>query len=267
MAKMRAALAATALICAALAETPGWTQAGRSIAMITYWGSDPASYDIIPPGAIATINPDNGILRSRGQSLAAVKETGPWRTIVSQAKARDITMLGYVPTGYFNHGCNAIGKCQTWERVERQVQVYFEQIPELGGIFFDEAAPSDWSCEAFSAEYARLRAIVRKYSASALIAFNSGVPDNCVVSGSAAGEILVLYEGNPENYTAQAERLAVSARTAREKGARIWHLVHTVKSPADIPALYATSQRYGADYFYVTLNSGDWETGINTWGR
>lgn len=250
-----------------MAGTSASAQVGRSIGMITYWGPDPAAYEIIPDGATATINPDNGILKSRGQRMVPVADLESWRRIVAQSKVRGISMLGYVPTGYFDHSCNAIGKCQTWERIERQVEVYFREIDGLGGIFFDEAAPANWSCEAFVEEYARLRAIVRKHSPKATIAFNAGVPDNCVVGGSKAGEILVLFEGNPQNYAGQAERLSVSARAAHEKGASVWHLVHSVGSNEEIVRLYEISKSYRADYFYLTMNSGDWEAGVNTWGR
>jgi hypothetical protein len=267
MIKMTLPRSFCALALATVLAVPAMAQVGRTIGMITYWGPDPASYDIIPDGAMATINPDNGILKSRGQKLAPVGNLANWRQIVAQSNARGISMLGYVPTGYFNHDCNAIGKCQTWERIEKQVEVYFKEIEGLGGIFFDEAAPANWSCDAFVNEYAKLRAIVRNHSATATIAFNAGVPDNCVVGGGEAGEILVLFEGNPQNYSEQAERLSVSARTAREKGARVWHLVHSVSSNEEIAQLYGRSQSYGADYFYVTMNSGDWEAGVNTWGR
>lgn len=269
MARKRLPLPAWAagLAMVLMTEMSASAQVGRSIGMITYWGPDPAAYEIIPDGATATINPDNGILKSRGQRMAPVADLESWRRIVAQSRVRGIKMLGYVPTGYFNHGCNAIGKCQTWERIERQVEVYFKEIDGLGGIFFDEAAPASWSCEAFVAEYAKLRAIVRRHAPKATIAFNAGVPDNCVVGGSEAGEILVLFEGNPENYDGQAERLSVSARAAHEKGASVWHLIHSVQSNEEIARLYERSQSYGADYFYLTMNSGDWEAGINTWGR
>lgn len=238
-----------------------------SIGMITYWGPDPEAYDIIPDHSLAVINPDNGALKSRGQKVTLAKNMDAYRNIVARAKQRKIAMLGYVPTGYFNHSCNAIGKCQTWDRIERQVAAYFEEIPDVAGIFFDEAAPSEWSCASFVEEYARLRAIVRTHSKNALMAFNAGVPDNCVIGGTQAGEIAVLFEGSPENYLDEGERLKQSAASARDKGVKIWHLVHTVASNEQIAELVSTSQAYGTDLFYVTLNSGDWESGVNTWGR
>lgn len=238
-----------------------------SIGMITYWGPKADQYEIIPDGALAVLNPDNGILKSRGQTLETVSDIDSWQSIITSLKNRNVTMLGYVPTGYFNHHCNEIGKCQKWERIEKQVEAYFSDIDGIGGIFFDEAAPSDWSCDSFVEEYARLRAIIRKYSSEAQIAFNAGVPDNCVVNGVISDEIAVLFEGSPDAYISQAERLSISAIEARSKGAKVWHLVHTVASQEQIPDLYALSQVYGAQYFYLTLNSGDWESGVNTWGR
>lgn len=246
-----------------------WAQAvqpATQIGIISYWGSDPGVYKQIPQGSLALVNPDNGIFVSAGQTETLVPDLHQYQTIVKQQAARGVSMLGYVPTGYFNHGCNAIGQCQTIARIDAQVAAYFAAMPKLAGIFFDEAAPSVWNCAAFPAEYATLRNIVHKYAPGARIAFNAGVPDNCAVAGAKAGEILVLFENDAAAYAAQSENVSVSTLTALEKGVIPWHLIDTATNVTDLDTVFAQAQATDAAYVYVTNIGGDWQHGDNTWG-
>jgi hypothetical protein len=233
--------------------------------IISYWGETASIYDKLPKGALALINPDNGIFVSAGQTTTLPNLTG-FQSIVTKASNRGVNMLGYVPTGYFNHGCNQIGVCQTTARIDAQVKAYFTKFPTLKGIFFDEAAPAVWNCAAFPAEYQRLRSIVAKYKPSATIAFNAGVPDNCAVSGVKAGEIVVLFESDFTSYKAQAQNISVSTKTALAKGAIPWHLVHTVKTTSDMLSAATQAKAAGTTYFYTTNIGGNWQAGENTWG-
>ena len=249
-----------------LATQIAYAGLSTKVGVISYWGTTTALYDQIPEGAIALINPDNGIFVSAGQTQTLVPNLVQFRQIVKRESRRDVRMLGYVPTGYFNHTCNAIGQCQTLARIDAQVQAYFAQMPDLEGIFFDEVAPSAWSCAAFPAEYQALRDIVHKYSRHALIAFNAGVPDNCAVSGANAGEILVLFENTESAYFAQAQNISVSTMTALNKGVIPWHLIDTVPGVADLNTVVTQAQSDYAGLLYVTNIGGDWQAGDNTWG-
>jgi dihydrofolate reductase len=233
--------------------------------IISYWGETASYYEQLPAGALALVNPDNGIFISAGQTTRLPNLSG-FQSIVSNASDRGVDMLGYVPTGYFKHNCNKIGVCQTWSRIDAQVKAYFLKFPTLKGIFFDEASPAVWNCAAFPAEYKRLRSIVAKYKAGAKIVFNAGVPDNCAVAGVNAGEIIVLFEDDLTNYQAQTENITVSTQTALAKGAIPWHLVHTVKSVDDMQKAAAQARAAGTTYFYSTDIGGNWQAGENTWG-
>jgi hypothetical protein len=243
----------------ALAQTTG-------IGVISYWGTDASLYNQLPAGSVAVINPDSGIFVAAGQTTTLVPDLTSWRSIVDASASRGVKLLGYVPTGYFNHGCNAEGQCQTWARIEAQVAAYFAQLPSLTGIFFDEAAPSTWSCSAFVTEYQKLRTLVAKYRAGAQIAFNAGVPDNCVVSGALAGETVVLFESSSADYTAQASQIAAATAAARTKGVSTWHLVHSVATQSAMSGIVTQAKQMQVNLAYVTDIGGNWQAGENTWG-
>ncbi len=241
-------------------------QAGTGIGVISYWGTDAALYSQLPAGSVAVVNPDSGIFVAAGQTTTLVPDLASWRDIVNGTAARGVKLLGYVPTGYFNHGCNAEGQCQTWARIEAQVAAYFAQLPAVAGIFFDEAAPSTWSCSAFVNEYQKLRSLVTKYRPGAQVTFNAGVPDNCVVSGALAGETVVLFESSSTDYTAQATQIATATAAARAKGVATWHLVHSVATQSAMSSIVAKAVQMQVNLAYVTDIGGNWQAGENTWG-
>jgi Spherulation-specific family 4 len=236
------------------------------VGVISYWGTDMALYDQIPEDAVALINPDNGIFVSSGQTQTLVPNLKAFQDIVTRQAQRDVRMLGYVPTGYFNHGCDVSGRCQTLTRIEAQIRAYFDAMPDLEGIFFDEATPGPWDCSAFAAEYQTLRDLVRKIEPRALIAFNAGVPDNCAVAGAKAGDILVLFENSLAEYTAQSVSVRASTLAALQKGVIPWHLIHSVPTATDVNTVFAQAQAAGTQFLYATSIGGNWQAGDNTWG-
>lgn len=255
---LRFALIALALALPARAET--------KLGVVSYWGPKAAPYEAIPAGAIALVNPDSGVFIAWRQTREATPKTASYRRIVADGAKRGVDMLGYVPTGYFNHDCDVHGECQTWDRIERQVATYVRAMPGLKGIFFDEAAPSAWDCAAFPAEYERLRAIVLKYNPDAVIVFNTGLPSPCAIDAAKAGEVVVTFEQDMTAYTAQSAEIATISQAAAAKGVKTWHMIHSVRNPADLPGVIAAARAHGADYVYVTNIGGDWQKGENTWG-
>lgn len=240
--------------------------ATTGIGVISYWGTDTALYDQLPTGSLAVINPDSGIFVATGQTSTLVPDLLTWRALVDRTASRGVSLLGYVPTGYFNHGCNVPGECQTWSRIEAQIAAYFSQLPSVNGIFFDEAAPSAWNCSAFVTEYQQLRALVAKYRPGAKIAFNAGVADNCVVSGALAGETVVLFESSTTDYTAQATQIRAATAAATAKGVRTWHLVHSVPTQAAMSTVVSSARQMQVNHVYATNIGGNWQAGENTWG-
>jgi hypothetical protein len=230
---------------------------------VSYWGTTPL-YDQLPSNTIAIINPSSGILNAN--ALTVVSDVSAYATIVAAAVVRKISMLGYVSTGYFSHTCDVLGKCQTWSRIDAQVRAYFQYMPSLAGIFFDEAAPVSWSCSAFLAEYQQLRDIVHAHSPQAKIAFNAAIPDNCVVAAALAGEMLVLFDGDLATYAAQASMIESATTAALTKGVIPWHLVYSVATETDLGKTYTQAKSAKATYFYATDMGGNWQAGQNTWG-
>jgi hypothetical protein len=268
---MRSVRRATAALIAGLGLLAGGgavaqAGSGTGIGVISYWGTDAALYNQLPAGSLAVINPDSGLFVAAGQTTTLVPDLASWRDIVNNTAARGVKLLGYVPTGYFNHGCNAEGQCQTWARIEAQVAAYFAQLPAVTGIFFDEAAPATWSCSAFVTEYQKLRALVARYRPGAQVTFNAGVPDNCVVGGALAGETVVLFESSSADYTAQATQITSATAAARSKGVSTWHLVHSVATPTAMSSIVTQARQMQVNLVYVTDIGGNWQAGENTWG-
>lgn len=237
-----------------------------SMGVISYWGNDPSLYEQLPAGSLALVNPDNGVFISRNQGQTLVPELNQWRLITNNMEARGIQVLGYVPTGYFDHTCNRLGKCQTWARIEAQVAAYFAAMPNLSGIFFDEVAPAKWNCAAFAAEYHQLRTIVQRHRPGASLAFNTGVADQCVLNGLVSGDTVVLFEGTGSAYANAATTIQNVTAQARQRGVKTWHLIHSVPTSAGMGNTLTLARQALVDRVYVTDVGGNWQAGENTWG-
>lgn len=235
------------------------------VGAISYWALNSGLYDQLPAGAIALVNPSSGMFT--GQTTVLTPDTAGFVPIVANAAARNVSMLGYVPTGYFKHGCNVAAQCQTWARIEAQVQAYFQNLPRVTGIFFDETSMSPWNCGAFVAEFKQLRDIVHKYRPQAKIAFNVADATPCVVDAVAADEILVQFESSAAAYLSQAASLDAGVTAARAKGVVSWHLVYAA---ADIDSVHARAAASGVDLFYATdkaAGRNEWNTMPVYWQR
>ncbi|KAJ3154319.1 hypothetical protein HDU89_008387 [Geranomyces variabilis] len=225
------------------------------LALLPFPGSSTA---IGAVGGLSLLNPENGIFSGETTTLSA--SVSAYVPIVTAMQARNISVLGYVPTGYFNHspGCNQAGVCQTWTRIEAQIQAYYQNFPTLNGIFFDEVAPKVYACAAFGPEYSRLRTLAHTYAPSnsaGTIAFNTAVPDSCAVDAATRGEIVVLYEDTAAGYDPASNTALMTATAhARTSGVQSWHVVNT--APAwDV--LVPMVKAYDPNWVYATNVGGD----------
>lgn len=242
----------------------GVIAATPNLAVVSYWGQRVENFDRIPDGTIALINPNSGIL-ARDSIDTPVNDLDIYKPVFRRAKAHDLHLYGYVPTGYFRHDCNSDGKCQTWERIEEQVKTYFEKMPTLQGIFFDETAPADYDCALFAAEYEKLRALVAKYRPGGKIIFNVGMPDTCAVNASVSGEMIVLFENDGQHYVNDYTKIKAATNLARSRDVRVWHILNNI--PADqLDIVLRAAQVYAPDYLYAIDVSGDWQAGFDTYG-
>ena len=177
-----------------------------------------------------------------GDEAKAVDGLDVYGDVFRHAKKHDISLYGYLPTGYFRHDCNQIGKCQTWARVEAQVKTYFARLPDLKGIFFDETAPADYTCDAFAAEYEKLRTIVAKYRPGAKIIFNVGMPDTCAVNAAKPGEMVVLFENDGGHYIQDYAKIKAATRLAAGRG--VPDLAYPQQYPDDRAGRRAARREY-----------------------
>jgi hypothetical protein len=248
-----------------LSLLPTVTFAKPQLAVVSYWGHRVENFERIPDHTVALINPSSGIL-AKGSSDTAVDNLDVYKDVFRRAKKHDLSLYGYVPTGYFNHDCNTDGKCQTWARIEGQVKTYFERMPDLQGIFFDETAPSDYDCALFNAEYEKLRSVVAKYRPNAKIIFNVGMPDTCAIGATAQGEMIVLFENDGQHYVNDYKQIKAATDMAASKGVKVWHIINNIPTRTELDAVLSASAVYAPDYLYVIDISGDWQAGYDTYG-
>lgn len=241
---------------------PAW--AGPKFGVVSYWGRDTANYRQIPPGSLALINPDSGIFTGQGQT--PVPGLDAFKGVISKGTATGVNFYGYVPTGYFRHDCNSMGKCQTWDRIEAQVKTYFAAMPDLAGIFFDETAPDPYDCTAYIAEYQHLRDLVHTYRADAKVIYNPGMPDMCAINAAQPGETVLLFESDGTSYLRDLDKIAAATQAAKARSIGTWHVINTVPTKAEMLALVAKAGGLAPDYLYIIDVSGDWKAGFNTYG-
>lgn len=223
----------------------------------SYWDVAAATYNNLPENSLGIINPENGIFS--GQSKSVVPSVRQFRQIVDEQLKRNVKMLGYVPTSYFNHNCTVSSKkCQTMDRIRAQVSAYFPQMPNIAGIFFDEAAPEPkaWDCKAFPKEYGELRKIVNDYRPGAAIAFNSGTPSPCPVDAAGKGEVVVVFEDTYSAYAKRKTDIDSAVQEAKKNGVRSWVLVHT-SNEAGMRQVVANSKAKAVNFVFVTDLSGE----------
>ena len=251
-------------VLAAAFAAQGVTQAADlRIGIISYWNLSSSSWDRVPEGSIVLVNPNSGILQT--DSNQPVQDSAGWAQLVDRLKKKNITVLAYVPTGYFTHsGCKKVPEpeCQTKERIALQVKTYYQLIPSLAGIFYDETSPKEGGPSDYNKEYQLLRSI---NVPGRLTVFNVGWSSEEAVNATKAGEHLVLYESGPFNYEKDAEKITTVTRHARAKGIFVWHLLHSV-CREDMCSYVAKMADRGANYGYITNIGGDWRAGEDTWG-
>ncbi|MGN6210302.1 spherulation-specific family 4 protein [Asticcacaulis sp.] len=255
----------TCLLLLLIWLTPALAAATPKLAVVSYWGQRVENFDRIPDHTVALINPSSGIL-VKGSVDTPVDSLGVYKDVFRRAKKHDIRFYGYVPTGYFSHDCNSDGKCQTWERIESQVKIYFEKMPDLQGIFFDETAPADYDCALFSAEYEKLRELVAKYRPGGKIIFNVGMPDICAVAATVPGEMIVLFENDGRHYVNDYKQIKAATDQAKTNGTEVWHIINNIPTGKELEAVLRASDVYAPDYLYVIDISGDWQAGFDTYG-
>ena len=239
------------------------------LGVISYWGSSADPYQRLPSASLAVLNPQVGILAA-DSTTTPVADLVTWQRRSAELRARGVRHLGYVPTGYFRHDCDQVGVCQTWARIEAQIATYLTQMPDLDGLFFDETAPTTWDCSVFSAQYARLRALVTQHrrngSPPPLLAFNPGIPDVCVLDGLQAGETVVVFEGTAASHAERETVLAEVTRQARQRGLQPWQLVHTATTATALQSVVARARQADTTWLGVTSTGGQWQANENTWG-
>jgi hypothetical protein len=235
------------------------------IGIISYWSLSSSAWDRVPDNSLVLINPADGILMAKSDK--PVPDASEWVGLFERLKKKNVVVVGYVPTGYFDHvSCikKPKPKCQTEARMRRQVETYYRLIPTLPGIFFDETSPEKIKSPNYDKEYELLRSINMP---GRITVFNVGSPSSSAVKATKSGEHLVLFESSPEEYDEEAAAKSISelTREARNKGITVWHLIHSVPSAKAMCSYVVKMAERGAQYGYVTNIGGDWENGDQTW--
>jgi hypothetical protein len=243
--------------------------AAIQIGIISYWLLSNPGWRCVPPNTVLLINPRNGILQKG--SNEPVETWKEWLALVKELKGKKVEVLGYVPTGYFDRSASCEDKdnkrCEPEERIRLQVKTYYELIPELDGIFYDETSPKEGISPDFEKEYSLLRSINKENKATGLTVFNVGAPEKKAVAAASSGEHVVLFESSPGEFKNQKAKIAAAISEAKRKEGgpvKVWLLVHSVSDKKKMRSHVTEMAALGADYGYVTNLSGDWKK-VNTW--
>lgn len=232
---------------------------GPRIGIISYWEPSSPAWDRVPAQSVVLINPQNGILEPGTNQ--PVSDLAEWVKLVGRLKKNKIVVIGYVPTGYFDHETckkTPAPKCQTKDRIRLQVKTYYKRIPSLDGIFYDETSPKGGVSADYNKEYKFLRAL---NPTGRVTVFNVGTTSVKAVEATNAREHLVLFENSGDEYDKSKDEVTDLTRVARKKGIVVWHLLHTVTSEEKMCSYVAAIAQREADYGYIT----DIENGDKTW--
>jgi hypothetical protein len=245
------------------------------LAAISYWSNE-SEYDSLPEGAFATINPQCGIVAVTDPNTIA-----KYRRILADATSRGVKLLGYVRTGYgqrksAGYECVKNGEQypQSLAEIKKQIDTYFEKLPNIAGVFFDEASYDEekTSCKEIKEDIDSIRNLLPTKRGTVTIAWNPGVvgPKFCYIEAAKAGEIVVVFEKDFETYAGDKlpiyidKDLKGAQEIARQRGVATWHLVHT--TPIDkLESVLARAKSFGATYIFVT-DRKDWSKNVDTYG-
>jgi hypothetical protein len=251
-------------------------EAKPRMAIVSYWSSQSPFWDQVPANSIVIINPDSGILQPPGGKTTTdpnkpVTDIADWIALFQRLRANkdlNLTILGYVPTGYFDHRSQNCGKCKTEARIKLQVATYYELMPQLDGIFYDEAAPDDgYPGQSYTAEYEMIR---RTNLANKLTVFNPGTWSMDAVAATKAGEHLVTFESTADHYKDHSDEIKAASLKAREAKIIVWHLIYSAKSKDKLLAHVCEMKDRGADFGYIVSednNKHTWDKPPKYWER
>lgn len=242
----------------------------RQLGVVSYFPpTDTASFNNIKAGMIAIINPSSGLFV--GETTTLVSGLSQYQSLVKKLISRNVTVLGYIPTGNGNHssGCNKIGKCQTMTRINAQLKQYRSLFPTLSGIFFDEAAQQSGKDTAVNikSEYAALRSSFKTFFplSSSKVAFNAGTPNPLYPAAAKSGEIVLIFENSASTLlTSNSNQITLAQQAAAANGVLTWIVVHSCPRSL-LSSVVQGAQKLGANYLYITDKTD--QAGVNTYGN
>ncbi|GAA4166438.1 hypothetical protein GCM10022286_31090 [Gryllotalpicola daejeonensis] len=194
---------------------------------------------------------------SNGPGSAAVDS---WKTVIDQAHAAGVKVLGYVDTGYLGGSVpvrtTRLGDTdatswmvQAEQDVDRWYSFYGGSID---GIFFDDGmntcGPTAGST-AFSDDYRYLTGVLHDQHLGALSVLNPGITVPQCYEDSA--DVLATFEGPASSYLAPTADLAPLPWQAKADPDKFWNIVYDVDQ-SQLPAVMAASKANNAGYIYAT---------------
>jgi hypothetical protein len=227
--------------------------------IISYWNHSDSNWARVPDGSIVVINPESGILDPTHRD-GVVDDIDDWKRLVKGLRDRNVSALGYVPTGHFNHtDCPRTDckRCESQDRISKQVAAYHRHLPSLQGLFFDETSPYTPRQSAdFAAEFSMLRNLAKGWK----VVFNVGGSQSAAVEGACPTDELVLYESPPDRYDHDQVKAVTSLAAA--KGIAVWHLILGVREPTEMRNRVELMRKAGARFGFV---SSDWNSMPSYW--
>ncbi len=250
--RLRALAVAITLIMLPAPAVAGPTptnQIGQQLAVPAYFypGGDGAAWwqQLTGPGTgIAVANPFSGPGKTRDPGYAAA---------ISAARAKGVTVLGYVPTGYLGSTGRATRLGQStpaaWSaQVQQDIETWYRLYGNdgLGGIFFDEVQNVCGPDGGYARTYRTLDQHTRSWHPGAFTVINPGIEtEPCYAD---IGDVILTFEGTYDTYTTWQP--PAWHRTLDPR--RLWHLVHGTATEEQLDQAMRLSKQRNAGYIYVT---------------
>lgn len=181
----------------------------------------------VPPVRIVVMNPYNGPDSSPSST---------YEQLVDDAHAAGALVLGYVYTSYGARSASA---------VEDDIDAYYAWYP-VDGIFFDEGDNNNCTLE--DSYYHPLYNYVKGKDAGGIVVTNPGTATATCYLDSA--DIIVTFEGSYSTYSTSFSTSGRAWETPAN-ASRIWHIVHTTSTEANMLDALELSRDRNAGYIYV----------------
>lgn len=184
--------------------------------------------DAFPTVGLAIINPNSG-----PSTVPSV--ISDYQNQLLQSQSNGLTIIAYVHTNYGNRSIN---------QVQNDIDLFYNQFPNIDGIFFDEVPNGDCSTINY---YQTLYNHVKGKGGIGLVVLNPGAQtQECFMN---VCDIIVNFE---QTFVFYQNNYSQPEWVRKYSSNRFWHLIHTTPNENDMKQAIHLSKQRNAGWVYIT---------------